>query len=143
MVRESGLRCSVMSPLPLLLRVALCIALILNGSGVAVAATQMHVQHAAVAAEMGADQGDHATCGEHGTEQTLSSAESLSTECESSATDCCDSSTCNAACPAGFLATLTAMAPVWHPTPDSPSSRPVIPNAPAPLLHSHYRPPIR
>lgn len=132
-----------MSLLQLLLRVALCVTLILNGSGLAVAATQMHVEHAGAAAQMAAPQSEHATCGEDTGEAALATADTLPPDCQRSTTDCCDTSSCNATCPAGFIATLTAQAPVWRPAPDSPSSRPVMPNAPAPLLHNRYRPPIR
>lgn len=131
-----------MSPLHLLLRIALCVTLALNGSGLAVAATQMHMHHATVAAGTAATQDGHATCGEHQTADA-SHAVTMASGCPSSAMDCCEGAACSAACAAGFLATLATPPPVWQPTPHIPSSRLVMPNPPAPLLHDRYRPPIR
>lgn len=133
-----------MSP-HLLLRVLLCIALILNGSGLAVAATQMHVQHAAMAgpAPDSPSAPDHrATCGEHSTAATPATDAPLPGD-HSAAADCCQGASCDAACPVGLLATLTAPDQGWRMTPQVLAVRPALSDHPAPVLHNRYRPPIR
>lgn len=129
----------------LLLRVLLCIALILNGSGLAVAATQMQVQHAAMAAATSGPlpaPTDHATCMEHSSAATPATGAPLSDN-HSATADCCTGTSCDVACPAGLLATLTAPAQGWRIAPQILAVRPALADHPAPALHDRYRPPIR
>ncbi|QOD90001.1 CopL family metal-binding regulatory protein [Lysobacter sp. CW239] len=133
-----------MSPQHLLLRVLLCIALILNGSGLAVAATQMHVQHAAMAGltpDLPSDPTDGATCMEHSTSAASAAQAPLSGD-HSAAADCCTGAACDVACPAGLLATFTAPAQGWRIAPQILAVRPALADHPAPALHNRYRPPI-
>ncbi|HUH90747.1 MAG TPA: CopL family metal-binding regulatory protein [Lysobacter sp.] len=132
-----------MSP-HLLLRVLLCIALILNGSGLAVAATQMQVQHAAMAGaalESLPAPTEHASCMEHST--IASAADAPLSGDHSAAADCCQGTSCDAACPVGLLATLAAPDQGWRITPQVLAVRPALSDHPAPALHDRYRPPIR
>ncbi|MGV8939949.1 MAG: CopL family metal-binding regulatory protein [Lysobacter sp.] len=130
----------------LLLRVLLCVSLILNGSGIAVAATQMHVQHVgmnnalAVPAPAADDQ---SICGEHlqGSTPTL---EAVSCEMHSMAADCCEGdSACDVVCPAGMLWTVMVPAQGWWVASHILAVRPSFASHPAPLLQNRYRPPIR
>ncbi|HUH91091.1 MAG TPA: CopL family metal-binding regulatory protein [Lysobacter sp.] len=128
----------------LLLRALLCIALILNGSGLAVAATQMHVQHAAMAGatpDSPSTPADYATCMEHATAATPATEAPLSND-HSTAADCCAGASCDAACPTGLLATLTAPVQGWRIAPQILAVRPALADHPAPALHNRYRPPI-
>ena len=130
----------------LLLRVLLCIALILNGSGLAVAATQMGVQHAAMAGStpdpQPAPAGD-TTCMDHATAATPAPEAPMPGD-HSAMTDCCTTgASCDATCPAGLLATLTVPAMEWRMTQHLLVARSAQPDHPAPALHDRYRPPIR
>lgn len=132
----------------LLLRLLLCIALILNGSGLAVAATQMQMQmqHAAMAGStpdpQPAPAGD-TTCMDHATAAAPAAEAPMSGD-HSAMTDCCTTgASCDAACPAGLLATLTVPAQEWRMTPHLLMARSTQADHPAPALHDRYRPPIR
>ncbi len=131
-----------MSRLHLLLRFALCLTLILNGSGLAIAAAQMNLNHAAVAAEMVAGHADRSTITEQRTADASHAAD-MDDGCASVASDCCDETRCDAACSAGSFATLTVSPSVLRVTAHIPSARPVIPNPSSPPAHDRYRPPIR
>ncbi|MGY0799451.1 CopL family metal-binding regulatory protein [Lysobacter sp. A286] len=129
----------------LLLRVLLCIALILNGSGLAVAATQMQVQHATTVASTTPDSAstpdEHTTCAEHSAPATAATEAPLGDH--SAAADCCEGTACDVACPAGLLATLTVPVQEWRMAPHVLAARPALADHPAPALHDRYRPPIR
>lgn len=131
-------------PPHLLLRVLLCIALILNGSGLAVAATQMQMQHAAMIGQAPASPSaahGHTTCGEHSAPATPT-AEAPPGD-HIAAADCCEGAACDAACLAGLMATLTAPGPEWRMISQVLSAPLSLSGHPAPLLHNRYRPPIR
>ncbi|WP_143814077.1 CopL family metal-binding regulatory protein [Lysobacter spongiicola] len=128
----------------LLLRVLVCIALVLNGSGLAVAATQMHVQHLAMVSSMPAPapaEDDHAVCGEHA--EAAPAVEAALSGNHSTAIDCCEGADCAVVCPAGILGTLTAPAQGWGMTSHILAAGPALADRPAPSLQSRYRPPVR
>lgn len=133
-----------MSP-QLLLRALLCIALILNGSGLAVAATQMHVQHAAMldpAPESAPAEESHTSCGDHSAQATSAAGAPLPGDHLATA-DCCEGASCDVTCPAGSMATLTAPGPDWRMISHVLSAPLSLADHAAPLLHNRYRPPIR
>ena len=135
-------------PIPhLLLRVLVCLALVLNGSGLAVAATQMHVQHAGMevpASTMevpASTPDDHMGCPGHA-RQTTPDPASAPCDSHSAAAECCQGSSCDPACPAGMLWAVTAPAQGWSITPQVLTPHQMFSDHPAPLLQSRYRPPI-
>ena len=128
----------------LLLRVLLCVALILNGSGIAVAGTQMHMQHAGVAGAATsplAAVDAEAICGDHADGAT-EPLESAACGDHAGTADCCEGSACDVFCPAGMLWTAMVPAQGWWVTPATLAVRPTFSDHPAPLLQSRYRPPI-
>lgn len=128
----------------LLLRVLLCVALILNGSGIAVAATQMHVQHVAMTgasagSAMASD--DQAICAEH-SQGSTPSLEAASCDSHSTTADCCEGAACHVVCPAGMFWIVMAPAQGWWIPPRILAVLPAFADHPTPLLQSRYRPPI-
>ncbi|WP_414648899.1 CopL family metal-binding regulatory protein [Dokdonella sp.] len=141
-----------MSTQGLLLRLLLCLTLILNGSGFAVAGSQMHMQHApgTSMAETSARSVAHADCIEDSSTTSAAGDVSAATIHDPALADCCsDSEPCNQfmcaiACAAGMSApaTLPGLALGFQPAPQALNA--VSPSAghPDPALRSRYRPPI-
>lgn len=134
-----------MSPLRLTICVLLCIALILNGSGLAVAATQMQVQHAGMKSaqvdEAPSTMTAHAACAD--SSRIASHADTPQATDHPSGKSCCEGSACDIACPTGLLVTLTTPAQqAWRVLPHVLAVRPALAEPPAPLLNNLYRPPI-
>ncbi|WP_222564624.1 CopL family metal-binding regulatory protein [Novilysobacter antarcticus] len=128
-------------PIPhLLLRVLLCLALVLNGSGLAVATTQMHGQHAGMEVPVSTPD-DHMGCLEHARTTTPDPA-SAPCNTHSAAAECCEGSSCDPACPAGMLWAVTVPSQGWSITPQVLTPHQTFSDHPAPLLQSRYRPPI-
>ncbi|QOW21170.1 CopL family metal-binding regulatory protein [Novilysobacter avium] len=128
-------------PIPhLLLRVLLCLALVLNGSGLAVAATQMHVQHVGMADAVSATD-DHEDCAGHA-QRAVPDLAAASCDSHSPAADCCEGSSCDTACPAGMLWTVTVPAQAWMLPPQVLVDHQTISDHAAPVLQGRYRPPI-
>lgn len=135
-----------MSPRALLLRVLLCISLVLNGSGYAVAATQMHMAHLAADNVAAMDDADMPPCHSHGDSVEAVAKPAPMTDCESTHAptqpDCCQSSQCACDCLQHATATLVQL----------PSPAATIARAPgiatmhdghaAPALANLIRPPI-
>lgn len=143
-------RLADMSIRKLALHALLCLTLILNGSGFAVAGTQMHKQHAqtermdALPAPMNA----HAGCMEHAAAATKTSKHSAQTGFDSAPADCCGEaaccrgSVCASACAAAAAATLPSYFQGFQISPQALDAVPVLAEHPAPALRNRYRPPI-
>lgn len=133
-----------MSLASLLTRVLLCLALILNGSGFAVAGSQMHTQHghAAMAGNPPAAQSAPAA--------TTSGEESVHVDGELVLADCCTDAAqcsmlmCTIGCAAGSSApaTLPASDPGFRINRQAQDATLRLSGHRAPALRARYRPPI-
>lgn len=133
------------------LRMLLCVALILNGSGYAFAATQMELQHVAMAAETDASAMDSAPpCHEPPASATPSptSHHAAADDCvtaeppHAQEQGCCQPSQCSCDCLQHATSAVRHAAPAAH----LPHETRVVPVQPArhasPLLANLFRPPI-
>ncbi len=132
-----------MPSLSALLRVLLCLALILNGSGAAVAATQMQMGHIAnIVADSAPAPGEQVVASPcHGDQHGLAHAAEPKPVPHPSP-DCCQQGHCNCDC----LQHLSAAAPRFFvPMPmlaHAPVLRPMHAGHPSPALANPIRPPI-
>ena len=137
-----------MSLLKLLLRALVCVALIVNGSGFAVAGTQMPMQHAPAGMmdAMPASLNAHTGCMESTTAATKTNKSSAHVESGPATMDCCDEaaccsgSVCASACAAA--ATLPSTIHGFQISPQALDAVPVLAEHSAPILWNRYRPPI-
>lgn len=131
------------------LRLLLCMTLILNGSGYAVASTQMHLAHLAGTAEPPPAVAVKAPCHEMAMDAApaMADAESMPDDCAgkknvSHSQDCCQSSHCNCEClqhvsaATAFVTTIAGI-PVRTEVAQTPDDDRV-----QPRLRSPLRPPI-
>jgi len=146
-----------MSPFAILLRVVLCIGLILNGSGYAVAATQMQIEHATKVSEgmragalPGGDVAAVLPCHEDpgkaaiGPDGFTADPETTGNDPaqpEHPIPDCCKSSNCAGACLHAFAA-MPGLCAGSIVTNHASSVRPMRTGHPAPALPHLIRPPI-
>ena len=127
-----------MSLLKLLLRALVCVALIVNGSGFAVAGTQMPMQHAPAGMmdAMPASLNAHTGCMESTTAATKTNKSSAHVESGPATMDCCD----EAACCSGSVCPSTIHG--FQISPQALDAVPVLAEHSAPILWNRYRPPI-
>lgn len=124
------------------LRLLMCLALVLNGSGSVMAATQMGLSHAIASAS-------HASvpCHEGARTRTLQAHAAVSSDCIASAAkpampDCCDASQCSCDCLQHASATMPRVVVL----PGTPAQVDIAPSMHTghvpPLLPNLLRPPI-
>ena len=123
----------------LLMRVMLCVALVFNGISLAVASTQMHMQHvtAGLMAATSASSSAHGDCPEH-----LSADTPVPTQSDLATADCCNDSVCAFVCAAGAISTLPPAMQGLRISPHAVVVRPARTERPEPALQVRYRPPI-
>ncbi|GAA5073311.1 CopL family metal-binding regulatory protein [Lysobacter panacisoli] len=124
------------------LRLLLCLTLILNGSGYAVASTQMHLSHLASTAQPAPVAVIKAPCHETAMEIAATAVDdgAMSDDCAGKANvshsqDCCQSSHCNCEC-LQHVSTATAFI-------DMVASIPVRAEVAQTLNHDHVQPRLR
>ena len=132
-----------MPSLSALLRVLLCLALILNGSGAAVAATQMQMSHVATMASVAADpvaahEGMLSPC--HGEQATAHHA--MPQPAPHVSPDCCQAGHCTCDCLQHLSATATEFFVPMPMLAHAPVLRPMHAGHPSPALANPIRPPI-
>lgn len=132
-----------MPTLSALLRVLLCLALILNGSGAAVAATQMQIGHVAAAVESASAVSSAA---EHGMSMSPCHGETSTAHhappAPHTSPDCCQSSHCACDCLQHLSATATGFFVPMPMLAHAPVLRPMHGGHPSPALANPIRPPI-
>lgn len=147
-----------MSPFAILLRVVLCIGLVLNGSGYAVAAAQMQVKHLVAASDAmppaaAAVSQDAAVqpCHEDPGTTAVVSNQSVPAIADTgvdrlqpgqSTPDCCKGTNCAAVCAQSASATITGLSAGHLVISHTSSVRPMRTGHPAPALGQLIRPPI-
>lgn len=128
-----------MPPHSLLMRVMLCVVLLINGTSLAAAGTQMHMQHVS-AGLMGATSASpsaHSDCPEH-----LSTEAPVPTESDLATADCCNDAVCAFVCAAGAASTLPPAMQGLRISSQAMVVRPARTERPEPVLQVRYRPPI-
>ncbi|MFC3549491.1 CopL family metal-binding regulatory protein [Lysobacter cavernae] len=134
-----------MTPFAFLLRVLLCIGLVLNGSGFAVAVTQMQMAHMASAVVMmpvqakAGDEDASQAC--HDVTATAHAQASSASSKHDPAPDCCQSSQCACDClqhVSAAMAVQVADSLIIR----APSLRPMPTGHASPVLPNLIRPPI-
>ena len=142
-----------MSPSAILLRVVLCIGLVLNGSGYAVAATQMQVKYLAAVSdamqpatagvrEDAAVQPCHEDPGTTPVVPAIADPGEDPAKPELATPDCCKSMNCAAACAQHASATMPGLSARTLVIDHASSVRPMGTGHPAPALPHLIRPPI-
>ena len=127
-----------------LLHMLVSMTLILNGSGLAMASSQMHAQHAT--AEMMDAATDapiaHGDCKDHVTAVSSAGLTFKKGDPDHSELDCCSGAMCAFACAAGAATAITAATQPMFFNPHAMVARAGLRNCPTPALQVRYRPPI-
>ena len=130
----------------LAVRLLLCVLLVLNGTGYAVAATDMHVAHLAMAMAM--HEAEAASpCHDAETPDNTGVTQHSHADCDtgqagSAAPDCCQSSQCVCDCLQHATAAMAVVALPAGPPPGGEIAQPGVADRRAPPLPNLLRPPI-
>ncbi|HEY0505789.1 MAG TPA: CopL family metal-binding regulatory protein [Lysobacter sp.] len=131
--------------LRIVLRLLLCLSLVLNGAGYAVAATQMQIAHQAMAAQAAAPVSPK-PCHEAGNaasgHETPMAHETAPPAPQGHGTDCCQTSLCTCDCLQHATAAMTLVATPTAAPPARCMASPSDTRSPAPPSHTPLRPPI-
>jgi len=127
-------------------RLLLCLMLVLNGTGYAVAATQMHMAHMAMALAAH-DVESVPPCHEAAPAETAamtlhSHADAVHDQADAGVPSCCQSSLCNCDCLQHATAAMPIVAVSANAPPGADIAQPRVVNRIAPPLPNLLRPPI-